>query len=491
MKRGRLPELPVEPKIFRDALRSRMIEIRLIPERTMIHVCSTRTASGFGCVSSSQHRSAGRTTGDVTRRLTLIAIRCPGSSKTKQIKSAIGRRTICLTIASDLLSFLHFKVSPMCFWPLPAGNPACPIGRRLHSNAVPLRFRHVLCAVLLLSALFATARAEAAYTAVELAVLEQGSTRVVRGVNDYGEGVGGSQLGKQPRGFITSSRGLEILAGLPGSDHTVALGLNSAGVVVGSSNTASGLRAFRFIRGIGAVDLGTLPGDANSAAFAVNNGGKATGYSSGTSGIRAVVWTSNNSIQLLPALAGSNSSRGLAINEQGDVVGVSEIAGAPHAVRWQGANLQDLGSLPGDASTEALAINNQGDIVGSSGNVNAARRAVLWTRAGAIQNLGILAGGNSSRALGISDRGVVVGTSESSNGTHAFIWTSREGMQDLNDVLTSRGGFVLTHAVSISSQGLILAIGHDDVSGAGHGADGHTHDQHELQMRIFLLTPAP
>ena len=379
----------------------------------------------------------------------------------------------------------------MSSWSRLAEKPVCPTGRRPYANAVPLWFSRGLCVGLFVGASFASARADAAYTAVELAILDPGSTRVVRAVNDYGEGVGGSQFGVRPMGFITSSRGFELVAGPPGSDYTVAFGLNNAGVVVGSSNFASGLRAFRFIRGIGAVDLGTLPGDANSAAFAVNNGGKATGYSSGPWGIRAVVWTSNNSIQLLPALAGSNSSRGLAINDPGEVVGVSEIAGAPHAVRWQGANVQDLGSLPGDASSEALAINNQGDIVGSSGNVNAARRAVLWTRSGAIQNLGTLAGGDSSRALGISIRGVVVGTSESRNGTRAFVWTSSEGMQDVNSVLTSRGGFVLTHAVSISPQGLILAIGHDDVSDAGHDADGHTHDQHELEMRIFLLTPAP
>jgi probable HAF family extracellular repeat protein len=384
----------------------------------------------------------------------------------------------------------------MSWWSPLYEQPVSPVGQRLRANAVPLRFLRFCCIAILLGGSLAPARTEAArtgaaYTAVELAVLDQGTTRVVRAVNDLGEGVGGSQLGKRPRGFIISGRGLEVLTGLENSDYAVALGLNNAGAVVGSSNSASGLRAFRFTRGIGAVDLGTLPGDANSAAFAVNNGGKVTGYSSGPSGIRAVVWAGNDSIQPLPAPAGSNSSQGLAINEPGAVVGVAEIAGATHAVLWQGANVQDLGTLSGDTSSEARAINNGGEIVGSSGNVNAARTAVLWTRKGDIQNLGKLAGGNSSRALGISERGVVVGTSESSKGTRAFIWTSSDGMQDLNDVLTSRAGFTLTHAVSISPQGLILATGQDNVSDAGHNDDGHTHDQHELEMRIFLLTPAP
>ena len=37
-------------------------------------------------------------------------------------------------------------------------------------------------------------------------------------------------------------------------------------------------------------------------------------------------------------------------------------------------------------------------------------------------------------------------------------------MQDLNSLLTSRSGFVLTQAVSINSQGIILAIGQNDDS---------------------------
>ena len=37
-------------------------------------------------------------------------------------------------------------------------------------------------------------------------------------------------------------------------------------------------------------------------------------------------------------------------------------------------------------------------------------------------------------------------------------------MQDLNSLLTSRSGFILTQAVSINSQGIILAIGENDDS---------------------------
>ncbi len=127
--------------------------------------------------------------------------------------------------------------------------------------------------------------------------------------------------------------------------------------------------------------------------------------------------------------------------------------------------------------SEALSISESGDVVGSSGDAQQ-RRAVLWAQGGAIRDLGTLAGGASSRALGISD-GQVVGTSETSEGEHAFLWTEAGGMQDLNSLLTSRSGFILTQAVSINSQGIILAVGQNDDS------------DHEKPLRIFMLVPTP
>jgi probable HAF family extracellular repeat protein len=113
---------------------------------------------------------------------------------------------------------------------------------------------------------------------------------------------------------------------------------------------------------------------------------------------------------------------------------------------------------------------------------------VLWSAGGVIQDLGTLPGGASSRALGINDRSQVVGTSESSAGSHAFLWTPGNGMQDLNDLLTSRTGFVLTQAVAISPRGIIAAIGQDEIADA---EPGHGHGDHELPTRIFLLVPVP
>ena len=342
----------------------------------------------------------------------------------------------------------------------------------------------LLCAGLALT----PAQTEAAYAATELASLPEGSSRVVRAANDADEIVGSARRGGGHRGFLLKSGPLQEIRGLPGSDHSTALGINDLGQVVGSANTATGTRAFRSRRTTGIVALGTLPGDSGSVALAINHPGQAVGYSSGPSGVEAVVWTPAGAIQALPVLPGCDSARGLAINDRGDAVGVCDTASGPRAVLWEGGAVQDLGTLPGDRSSEALSISANGVIVGSSGNPEA-RRAVLWPSGGSpIQALGTLPDGASSRALAINGRGEVVGIAEAGARSHAFLWTEQDGMQDLNELLTSRFGFVLTQAVAIGARGAIVAVGVDEAPGT---EPGHDPDDHELPLRIFRLVPVP
>jgi probable HAF family extracellular repeat protein len=154
------------------------------------------------------------------------------------------------------------------------------------------------------------AQTEAAYAATELASLPVGSSHVVRAANDADEIVGSAQRGggRGHRGFLLESGPLQEIRGLPGSDESAALGINNLGQVVGSANTATGMRAFRSRRTTGIVALGTLPGDSGSVALAINHLGQAVGHSSGPTGVRAVVWTPAGAIQALPMLPGSDSS---------------------------------------------------------------------------------------------------------------------------------------------------------------------------------------
>ena len=381
------------------------------------------------------------------------------------------------------------------------------IGFRLRANApegqkrFPIRFSttFALCAGLVLF----PARAKAAYVATELGQLTEATTRVVRTVNGSTEVVGGARLGSgRHQGFLLDGRVVPVgrIGGSelreidslfqsdrllqpidPGSDYSTAFDINDFGDIAGAANTATALRAFRSRRNTAYIELGPLSGDTGSAAFGINLQGEVVGYSSGPNGTRAVIWNPGGIVSPLPPLSGSNGSRALAINDPGDVVGVSEMPSGPRATLWVAprGTARDLGALPGHGVSEALSISESGDVVGSSGNLQQ-RRAVLWAQGGVIRDLGTLPGGASSRALGIS-KGEVVGTSATSDGEHAFLWTQAAGMQDLNSLLTSRSGFILTQAVSINSQGTILAIGQNDDS----------HQTHEKPLRIFMLVPTP
>jgi probable HAF family extracellular repeat protein len=350
------------------------------------------------------------------------------------------------------------------------------------SRHTPFLSAFILCAGLALTSI----QTEAAYVVTELEPMPEGSVSVVRGVNDDGEVVGSTQTGGRHRGMLINGGKRQNINGMGGSDYSTANGINSTGQTVGSSNMRNGMHAYRSNRTADIVDLGVLPGDSSSAAMAINQSGEAVGYSSGPTGVRAVIWNRAGEIKALPGLPHSLSSKALANNNRGDAVGVAEIPPGPRAVLWEkGAVVRDLGALPGDRVSEALGINNKGEIVGSSGDPNEQTQAVLWSPGGAaIRDLGTLQGGTSSRALAVSNRSEVVGTSHSSDGHRAFVWTPTSGMQDLNDLLTSRSGFVLTQAVAINTKGVIVAIGVDEV------VTGEKHE-HDLQTRVFRLAPAP
>ena len=117
-------------------------------------------------------------------------------------------------------------------------------------------------------------------------------------------------------------------------------------------------------------------------------------------------------------------------------------------------------NLAGDLESEAVHINDAGDVVGWSSGPDGSR-AVLWSARGTIEDLGTLPGGKYDRARAINARGEVVGFSATAHAMRAFLWTRSGGMQDLNRLIPAASGFVLTEAVAINDQGLIVALGHD------------------------------
>jgi probable HAF family extracellular repeat protein len=370
-------------------------------------------------------------------------------------------------------------------------------GRSLRAGGrAPSRRLVALAFALLLPPALLTAQAPASsaksptkalYTLVELPGLSSGSLVVARASNASGQIVGrsGGVTGTDTRAVLWTSGLAESLGALPGGDYSAAFGINRRGDVVGSSNTATAVRAFLWSRGRGMRDLGTLPGDVGSEAFDINSAGEIVGSSNGPRGVRAVLWDRAGNIEDLGVLPGGDYAKAVKLNDAGQVIGVSNGDSGMHAFLWtREQGMRDLGTLPGFPRSEAIDINRSGQIVGNASGTGAIR-AFLWTPEGGMRDLGAFAGGVDSKALGIDDSGRVVGAAMGSAGLAAFVWTPQGGMEDLNaSIPPAESGLVLSEGQGIGELGQIVVI----TGGGDHGpAADHVDEEH--LFRSFVLTP--
>lgn len=137
---------------------------------------------------------------------------------------------------------------------------------------------------------------------------------------------------------VTQSGGLKALPTLPGATTSIATGINAAGIIVGSSNSAKNSNGIAVLwdTNLKIHSLGTLPGDSSSSASSINDLDQAVGLSTTPAGVnRAVLWTKRGGIQDLNNLIPPNSGwllvYALAINNAGQITGYGTINGENHA----------------------------------------------------------------------------------------------------------------------------------------------------------------
>ena len=267
---------------------------------------------------------------------------------------------------------------------------------------------------------------------------------------------------------------------LPGGTNSTAAAVNNKGVVVGTSDfndPINGLVQHAFIYSDGVItDLGTFGGGI-SQGNGINDSGIAVGSSLLSDGATThAFWYNPATKQLndLGTLSGGFRSAAFGINRKGQIAGSSDTSrfdalGNPitDAVIWNlpAGNIVDLGTLGGSFG-RATAINDFGSAVGFSTNAQGFTHAFLSGRSGLV-DLGTL-GGSYSQATAINNRGVVVGFSNVTGDTtvHAFIWTSRHGLVDLNTLLPANSGWVLSSAYGINNEGTI--VGGGTINGESH-----------------------
>jgi probable HAF family extracellular repeat protein len=181
--------------------------------------------------------------------------------------------------------------------------------------------------------------------------------------------------GFQQRAFSWTSTGGFVDLGDLGGGSAVAVGVNTAGQIGGSSAIPGGNpHAFLYARGR-MTDLGDL--GQGATAVAMNEAGAIIGHSATLLGETHPFLRDSKMRDLGTLGGGFGLAKG--VNEVPEVVGWSyTAAGEPHGFLWRkSSGIVDLGTLGGSES-QANAINESGQAAGFAFTADGSRIAVVW-----------------------------------------------------------------------------------------------------------------
>jgi probable HAF family extracellular repeat protein len=289
-------------------------------------------------------------------------------------------------------------------------------------------------------------------------------------VNNSGQVAGATSLSPS---IFNPNTGASNLPNGPGVFGQEAHAINNLGHVVGRASAGGTAQAALWTGGA-PTPLGTL-GGVGSWGYGMNDAGIVVGTSStATPGVaHAFLWSTSGMLDL--GTLGGQSSDAFGVNNNGQVVGRANSAGdlTSTAFLWQNGVMQSLGSLGGvGGSSNATAINNAGQVVGTSTTaINGILDGFIWS-SGVMQSLGAL-GSLGTRAYDVSDAGQAIGSYlDINNVFHAALWENTAGGYhgyDLASIVNDgviNNGWQFREAMSISDNGdWITAFGTNTQTG--------------------------
>ncbi len=266
---------------------------------------------------------------------------------------------------------------------------------------------------------------------------------------------------------------LTAMPELAGRANAVALGVNNAGVAVGTaSTTISGTAPLPVMWQNGTATQLAMPGNFTvGRATAINNNGVAVGsVGGGTSQVAAVYGSSGST--LVPQLSDGSgwmvSAQG--INDSGLVIGAgfdlnNQARNSALLYNLNTGTLTDLGGVAGKNGAIPFAISNGGQVVGASMQNQGDAVPFIWTAATGMVAIPLLAGTGYGSASGVNSSGWVVG---SDGAQYSNPWLYANGsLYSIASLLPANSGwdFVANTAASataISDNGTIVGTAYHD-----------------------------
>jgi hypothetical protein len=309
--------------------------------------------------------------------------------------------------------------------------------------------KNLICTVLILSS---AASASSLYS-VSVIPPPSGFTGVLmHGINNSGQAAGYGNNGTTDQAFLGTTSGSAAIPAPAGfqAGYGLAWSLTSSGEVAGYGSNGGFQQSMIGTPG-GTTAIPMPAGFSFADAFAVNDSGEVAGNGYNGSALQAFSGTTSGTTAI-PFPTGWTSSAATGINSSGHVAGYGNNGTTDEA-------FIDSTAIPLIAGWNTVfgeAINDSGDVVGY-GNNGTANQAFFYDGS-ASTAIPLPTGGSFADVTegSVNDSGMVVGASD----LGGWIWDASNGLLLLNSVVPA--GWYISDAVSISNNGLILAIAQFD-----------------------------